>query len=196
MFLSPCSMPQCSDINVIIENGLQTALSAEVKIRADQISQTVQKGQIGSAINQSAEKITIKANKFGWESNNSSLTTEGILRARLAVLSDATVSGTITTGQGSWETKLSNGWLRMLYKGREHGGIYGDALDMMSYGWFNGVHIYGNDTVEIDARNVYFRTSRIYTYTGSDAPIEAVYEGYTGTINGAEFVNGICVGRE
>lgn len=79
-------------------NGLREELSAEISIRANQISQTVRIGSIGSAINQSAERITITANKFGWQSTYSSMTTTGVLTAQQAVLNSATVRGKVIAG--------------------------------------------------------------------------------------------------
>lgn len=81
-------------------SGIRTDLSAEVKIRADQIATKVTKGQISSAIEQSAERIFIKANKFGWQSTYSSLSTDGKLVADYAKFTNCDVSGKITATSG------------------------------------------------------------------------------------------------
>ena len=90
-------------------NNVKTDLAAEVRIRADQISQTVKRGQINSAISQTAETIYIKSNKFGWESTNSSLSTDGRLRAQGATFTSCTVEGSLTTQQGNRKVSIIDG---------------------------------------------------------------------------------------
>ena len=80
--------------------GIRTDLQAEIKVRADQISQTVKRGQINSTIAQTAETIYIRSNKFGWSSSNSSMTTDGTLTAKNANLTNCNVSGTIVSTSG------------------------------------------------------------------------------------------------
>lgn len=90
-------------------NGVRTDLSAEIRVRADQISQTVKKGQVNSAISQTAETIYIKSNHFGWESNYSSLTTDGKLNARYATFNDCTVSGSFTCESSTRKIEAKTG---------------------------------------------------------------------------------------
>lgn len=80
--------------------AVRTDLNAEIRLRADQIATKVTKGQINSSIEQSAEKIYIRANKFGWESTYSSLTTDGKLKANYASFTNCDVSGKITSSSG------------------------------------------------------------------------------------------------
>lgn len=97
-------------------NGVKTDLAAEVRIRADQISQTVKRGQINSTIQQTAETIYIKSNKFGWESTNSSLSTNGTLRAYNATMTNVTASGSIECGNAPYAyAKLDAGSLSFQY---------------------------------------------------------------------------------
>lgn len=84
-------------------NGLRTDLSAEMKVRADQIATKVTRGQINSTIEQTAETIYIKSNHFGWSSTYSSLSTSGILNAQNAVL-----SGSLTAGNPSGRRLVMN----------------------------------------------------------------------------------------
>ena len=81
--------------------GLKTELESAIRVNSNQIALTVKKGEISSAINQSAEQIMIKSNKFGWESTYSSLTPSGTLTANYAKLQNATVSGNFVSGSSS-----------------------------------------------------------------------------------------------
>ena len=90
-------------------NKLKTDLAAEVKVRADQIATTVKRGEINSTISQTAETIYIKSNKFGWESTNSSLTTNGTLTAKNASLTSANVSGEISCESSSSRMVMKSG---------------------------------------------------------------------------------------
>lgn len=110
-------------------SGLRTDLAAEVRVRADQISQTVKRGQINSAIEQTAETIYIKSNKFGWNSSNSSLTTDGTLRAQNATFTNATMQNSTVTGSFACGTKqyaycqMYGGGIEFSYNNRETLGI-------------------------------------------------------------------------
>lgn len=109
--------------------GIRTDLQAEIKVRADQISQTVKRGQINSAIEQTAETIYIKSNKFGWNSSNSSLTTDGTLRAQNATFTNATMQNSTVTGSFACGTKqyaycqMYGGGIEFSYNNRETLGI-------------------------------------------------------------------------
>lgn len=100
--------------------GIRTDLQAEIKVRADQISQTVKRGQINSAISQTAETIYIKSNKFGWESTNSSLATDGTLTAKNATFTNCTVNGNVTTEQGNLRTVVNQGGISYYYKAKNN----------------------------------------------------------------------------
>ena len=80
--------------------GIRADLQAEMKVRADQIATTVKRGEINSTIKQTAETIYIESNKFGWNSSNSSMTTDGKLTARNATFTNCSVTGTITSTNG------------------------------------------------------------------------------------------------
>lgn len=97
-------------------NGIRTDLSAEIRVRADQISQTVKKGQINSAIEQSAEQIYIKANKFGWQSNYSSMSTSGILKASSGTFDNCSVSGSFTCSSTVNSVDISSGRINITAK--------------------------------------------------------------------------------
>ena len=92
-------------------SGLRTDLQAEIKVRADQIAQTVKRGQISSTIQQTAETIYIKSNKFGWESSNSSMTTAGVLTTKNMTATDINATGSLETTNGIYKTKVSAGWI-------------------------------------------------------------------------------------
>lgn len=99
-------------------NGIRAELAAEAKIRADQISLMVKRGEINSSIEQTAETIYIKSNKFGWESTNSSLATDGTLTAKNATFTNCTVNGNVTTEQGNLRTVVNQGGVSFYYKNK------------------------------------------------------------------------------
>lgn len=159
-------------------NGVKTQLQAEVKVRADQISQTVRKGQINSAINQSAEKIYIKSNKFGWESTYSTLTTEGKLIAR-----DFEASGKFKAANGADSVELTTAALVAAKNGAEKGRI-GLAPALRVYntnGSYslnnNGLDVQGTDYVVMMAPAIY---TGVRTISGG---AYKVCRGYTGNLH-------------
>lgn len=102
-------------------NSVKTNLEAEIQVRADQIAQTVKRGEINSTIKQTAETIYIESNKFGWNSTNSSMTTAGVLTTKNMTATDINATGTLKTengvyrtvvnsGQIDFYTKISNSW--------------------------------------------------------------------------------------
>ena len=97
-------------------NNVKTDLAAEVRIRADQISQTVKRGQINSSISQTAETIYIKSNHFGWESSNSSLATNGTLQAKYATFTSCTVNGTFECSSGDSMVNIGGGYINFYGK--------------------------------------------------------------------------------
>ena len=90
-------------------SGLRTDLNAEIRLRADQISQTVKRGQINSTIQQTAETIYIKSNKFGWESSNSTLATNGTLTTNNMTATNINATGTLTSESTSMRTSITGG---------------------------------------------------------------------------------------
>ena len=102
-------------------NSVKTDLAAEIKVRADQIAQTVKRGQINSTIKQTAETIYIESNKFGWKATNSSMTTNGTLTTRNMIAENITATGTLqsensdsrmvsTGGKLQFYSKINNAW--------------------------------------------------------------------------------------
>ena len=159
-------------------NGVKTQLQAEIKVRANEISQTVRKGQIGSAINQSAEKIYIKSNKFGWESTYSTLTTEGKLIAR-----DFEASGKFKATNGADSVELTTAALVAAKNGSEKGRI-GLAPALRVYntnGSYslnnNGLDVQGTDYVVMMAPAIY---TGVRTISGG---AYKVCRGYTGNLH-------------
>jgi len=165
--------------------GLRTDLSAEVRIRADQISQTVKRGQINSAISQTAETIYIKSNKFGWQSTYSSLTTDGKLTAQdatftNATMTNATVTNSSVTGTFSCGTKSSaycqmyGGGIEFSYNNQQTIGI--NSIPQYASGQRGG-RIY----VKSGATFLELRAPRIAT-TASTNLNDASTQCYTGSV--------------
>lgn len=102
-------------------NSVKTNLEAEIQVRADQIAQTVKRGEINSTIKQTAETIYIESNKFGWNATNSSMTTNGTLTTRNMIAENITATGTLqsensdsrmvsTGGKLQFYSKINNAW--------------------------------------------------------------------------------------
>lgn len=94
----------------------KTDLAAEVRIRADQISQTVKRGQINSAIEQTAETIYIKAGKFGWESQYSSMSTDGKLVTDNMTARNINATGSIDSSAATTRSFMSGGRQAFYYR--------------------------------------------------------------------------------
>lgn len=62
---------------------------------AEQIDLKVNKGEVSAQISIESGGVSIKGNRFSWESTNSSMTADGTLTCK-----NANISGTITAGQG------------------------------------------------------------------------------------------------
>ena len=97
-------------------NSVKTNLEAEIQVRADQIAQTVKRGEINSTIKQTAETIYIESNKFGWNSTNSSLTTDGTLTAKNATFTNCTVTGSMLSEEGNRRTEVRGGYVQYYTK--------------------------------------------------------------------------------
>lgn len=78
-------------------------LSASIQINEALIQTKVTKGEISSQISQEADAISIKSNRFSWESTNSSLTSDGALRAK-----NANVTGEINATSGIFDKVTVN----------------------------------------------------------------------------------------
>lgn len=156
-------------------NNVKTDLAAEVKIRADQISQTVKRGQINSAIEQTAETIYIKSNKFGWSSTNSSLTTDGTLKASNATFTNCGITGTFMSG-GSVSTEIRNGVIKFYNRGTANpayqagsitayksGGLFLRGYTNGSFVWLDnaGVSIKGSIQAAKDAGSAYIGNKKV-----------------------------------
>lgn len=155
--------------------NVKTDLAAEVKIRADQISQTVKRGQINSAIEQTAETIYIKSNKFGWSSTNSSLTTDGTLKASNATFTNCGITGTFMSG-GSVSTEIRNGVIKFYNRGTANpayqagsitayksGGLFLRGYTNGSFVWLDnaGVSINGGIQAAKDAGSAYIGDKKV-----------------------------------
>jgi hypothetical protein len=167
--------------------GLKADMEAAIAVNAEAISLTVKKDGIQSAINQSATRILVNANKFGWTSTNSSLSTDGVLTAQSAVLNKATVNGTITTvsSDSKLVTKLYNGNLLVYYNNKLIGKL-GAVTYSTSSGSGRSFDLWASDGIYID--------SKIVVAENVSGGFYEEYYGKTATVNRMKFVNGIYVG--
>lgn len=75
--------------------GQETELAAAISVATDQIALKVSKGEISSQLSVESGAISIKSNRFSWESTYSSLSATGKLTA-----TDVDLSGKITASSG------------------------------------------------------------------------------------------------
>lgn len=161
-------------------DGKITSLSSRVTLTESGLSTKVTKGQINSAIEQSAEKIYIRSNKFGWKSTNSELSTDGILNAQKAVLRNATITGkTITGAEGGWRMELNNSQLAGFNGSNQKVGYIspGASVRYLPTGQvFPSLQVQSNGYVRISSPHLSVSTSSDTNVTSTDT--------WTGTITG------------
>lgn len=162
--------------------GAENELSSRLTIAENAITTKVTSGQVESIIEQKADSIRLKADKISWSSTNSSMTADGKLTC-----TGANIKGTIESSSGNNKAVLSNAELAFYMSSTLVGRI---DIDTFS----GGIHMCGNDTSEyigINSYGIHFVSRRIWV-SQSDTDLPA--DGYSGVINGAEYINGICVG--
>jgi len=88
--------------------GQLSTMESKIKQTTDSIEMTISKkigsSEVCSIINQSPEAISLKANRFSWQSTNSSLGTNGTLTAK-----NVDLTGKITATSGSFTGKVIAG---------------------------------------------------------------------------------------
>lgn len=97
---------------------------AEIKLKTDAIESTVSKkigkDEVCSSINQSSEEISLKANRFSWESENSSMKKDGILECKnikitngdISTNRDVHVGNNLYVGENQNITSIDNKFIR------------------------------------------------------------------------------------
>ena len=166
--------------------GLKADLEAAIKVNADNISLTVRKDGIQSAINQSADRIIVNASKFGWTSDYSSLTDDGTLTTKNMVATNARITGVLTTenSNGTLKTQMEAGIIKLYANNTVAGNIQGfkssdGKYNTRIYGK-NGVIIStGSGTITLDANKL----------------VAGGYTGYTGWVNGVYYSCGLRTTR-
>lgn len=123
-----------------------------------------------SRVNINADDIRLKASKISWSSTYSSMNENGKLTCSDINIKD----GTLATTDGSFNAKLESGRLRFGVNGS-----YGASIS--SYDNVRSLNIQAPDTLCLTFGSLAIVKSNV------------AYLTYTGTKNGLEFVNGICV---
>ena len=141
---------EVSEVNKLLEEEVKT-LNSTITETASSITEEVNgrfqtvdgKGSIElklntedlcSELNASADKISLKSNRFSWQSTNSSMTEDGTLTAQNAV-----ITGKITSSSGSiggWSLSpsgLSNGNFFIYNSGYSNIYTYADMVVMRNY---------------------------------------------------------------
>ena len=169
--------------------------SAELKITDSAIISTVTsttdgKSAINSLIDQRADSIRLKANKISWDSDYSTMTSDGKLSC-----TGASINGTIESIDGNDKVIMTTATLSYYRNSSLAGEIrIGDT---------DGVNICGNNTNRyfgIDANGVYICSNYLRLYT---SPTAVPLYGYTGDLKFKDhdgvnrtfaFHNGFCIG--
>lgn len=134
---------------------------------ADQISLKVSKGEVSSQLSVEPNAVTIKTNRLSWESNYSSMTSEGKLTCRNIVATNGTFTGNLesqtfyangsavgfgdfyVSANGSNLLRSNNGWFRANSQGPPAGSPGGDYASLFIGGQgYVGVTINGTGSME------------------------------------------------
>lgn len=166
--------------------GLKADLESKIQVNTEGIALTVRKDGIQSAINQSAERIIVNASKFGWDSDHSSLTADGMLTTKSMVATNAKITGVLTTvnSNGSLMTQMEAGIIKLYANNTVAGNIQGFKSSDGKY----STRIYGKNEVTIS-------TYRGTITLDADNLVAGGYRGYTGWVDGVYYSCGIRTTR-
>lgn len=200
--------------------ALATARS-EIQQTATEINQTVStkvgETEVQSMINQSARSIRLQATEISWDSDNSSMTSDGVLTCNGANINGKFSSVTEGVSTGDKNKVVSENGCLNLYQGNDEDGweligqlvVSDQGFDIKAMSsnsnmsWLGLMSAYGNillspadgGEVYTNADTVRINADEIKVHDGKDSV--AVYTGFSGsvTIDGItlQFVNGICV---
>lgn len=149
---------------------------------AVQISLKVSKGEVSSQLSVEPNAVTIKTNRLSWESNYSSMTSEGKLTCRNIVATNGTFTGNLesqtfyangsavgfgdfyVSANGSNMLRSNNAWFRVNSQGSPAGSPGGDYASLYVGGQgYGGVTINGTGTIDaggsVQCSDVYLRDS-------------------------------------
>lgn len=96
-------------------SNAEQALSTRVEVTENGLTSTVKKGDVSSQISQEAGAVSIKANRFSWESTNSSLAQDGSMAVKDIAITGGSIDLTATNNA---ETKI-----------KVHGSAYGVEIN-------------------------------------------------------------------
>ena len=82
-------------------------LQSQITQQAGQINLKVSKGDVSSQISIETDGVSIKGNRFSWQSTYSSMTADGKLSATSGTFSGSITGGTINIGNGTFEVDSS-----------------------------------------------------------------------------------------
>lgn len=149
---------------------------------AEQISLKVSKGEVSSQLSVEPNAVTIKTNRLSWESNYSSMTSDGKLTCRNIVATNGTFTGNLesqtfytngsavgfgdfyVSANGSNLLRSNNAWFRVNSQGPPAGSPGGDYASLYVGGQgYGGVTINGTGTIDaggsVQCSDVYLRDS-------------------------------------
>ncbi|WP_313182058.1 tail fiber domain-containing protein [Lacrimispora sp.] len=133
---------------------------------ADQISLKVSKGEVSSQLSVEPNAVTIKTNRLSWESNYSSMTSEGKLTCRNIVATNGTFTGNLesqtfyangsavgfgdyyVSANGSNLLRSNNGWFRANSQGPPAGSPGGNYASLYIGGnGYGGIELLGTGKI-------------------------------------------------
>ncbi len=148
---------------------------------ADQISLKVSKGEVSSQLSVEPNAVTIKTNRLSWESNYSSMTSEGKLTCRNIVATNGTFTGNLesqtfyangsavgfgdfyVSANGSNLLRSNNGWFQANNYDRPPGSPGGRCASLTLSGeGYGGLALYGTGRIVcggVECSDVYLNDS-------------------------------------
>ena len=180
-----------SGFNAILQaNQDYTTQKATISATASGLSSKVEANGVISAINQSSESVTISAGKINLNgaasfNNNVTIGTNGVITAKGGTFTSATVTGTLTSGNWTFNSSGSvfndnNGHKSTVaaWSGQSYSDGYECADNPSDYRMFFGAEgcdmMYGCQDQNNYSHNMFLRAKRIILMSGPDLENKAI----------------------
>lgn len=137
--------------------GQETELAAAISIATNQINLKVSKGEVSSQLSVESGAITIKSNRFSWESTYSSLSSDGKLKCSSAEITGGSIN-IKTDSQGDSAIKLTYGsyFLQLLATGLKTSSPYGGVEILGPYLYTDNINATSTTGEITIGNNVHF----------------------------------------
>lgn len=170
--------------------NLKNDTNSKFEQTAQQISLKVSKGEVSSQLSVEPDAVTIKTNRLSWESDFSSMTSDGKLTCRNIVAINGSFSGNLSSANfysngsavgfgdyyvsadGSNLLRSNNGWLQANTYDRPPGSPGGRCASLTLSGeGYSGLALYGTGRIVcggVECTNVIFNDAWTEGYTALD----------------------------